>query len=64
VRKYEGRIPLGRLRLRWEDNIKINLEVIDCKLVYWTDVAHDIVASFRAYGNDPSRFIKFGESCD
>jgi hypothetical protein len=25
VGKPEGKIPLGRLRRRWEDNIKINL---------------------------------------
>jgi hypothetical protein len=27
VRKPEGRRPLGRHRLRWEDNIKMNLTV-------------------------------------
>jgi hypothetical protein len=26
VRKPEGRRPLGRLRCRWEDNMKMDLE--------------------------------------
>jgi hypothetical protein len=28
VRKPEGRIPLGRPRLRWEDNIKMDLREV------------------------------------
>jgi hypothetical protein len=28
VRKPEGKRPLGRPRLRWEDNIKMNLQEV------------------------------------
>jgi hypothetical protein len=28
VRKPEGKKPLGRPRLRWEDNIKMDLQVV------------------------------------
>jgi hypothetical protein len=28
VEKYEGKIPLGRPRRRWEDNLKMNLQEV------------------------------------
>ena len=28
--KHEGRRPLGKLRRRWEDNIKIDLQEVEC----------------------------------
>jgi hypothetical protein len=30
VRKSEGKRPLGRLRHRWEDNIKMYLQEVGC----------------------------------
>ena len=30
VGKLEGKRPLGRPRRRWEDNIKMDLEVVGC----------------------------------
>jgi len=33
-RKTEGKRPLGRPRHRWEDNIKMNLQEMEC--VAWT----------------------------
>jgi hypothetical protein len=30
VGKPEGKRPLGRPRLRWEDNIKMGLQVVGC----------------------------------
>jgi len=30
VGKPEGKRPLGRLRRRWEDNIKIDLQEVGC----------------------------------
>jgi len=30
VRKPEGKRPLWRLRRRWEDNIKMNLQEVRC----------------------------------
>jgi len=34
VGKPEGKRPLGRLRRRWEDNIKMDLQEVGCGL--WT----------------------------
>ena len=34
VGKTEGKRPLGRPRRRWEDNIKMNLQEMEC--VAWT----------------------------
>jgi hypothetical protein len=31
---YEGKRPLGRLRRRWEDNIKMDLQEVGCGV--WT----------------------------
>ena len=28
--KHEGKIPLGRPRRRWEDNIKMDLQEVGC----------------------------------
>jgi len=30
VRKPQGKIPLGRPRLRWDDNIKMDLQKVEC----------------------------------
>jgi hypothetical protein len=39
--KPEGKRPLGRPRLRWEDNIKINLQEVGCGGVDWFELAQD-----------------------
>jgi len=31
----------GRLRRRWEDNIKIDLQEVRCEGMDWTDLAQD-----------------------
>jgi hypothetical protein len=31
VGKPEGKAPLGRLRTRWEDNIKMDLQEVGCE---------------------------------
>jgi len=41
VGKLEGKIPLGRPRLRWEDNIKMDLQEVGCGGMDWIDQAHD-----------------------
>jgi hypothetical protein len=30
LEKPEGKRSLGRLRLRWEDNVKVDLQVVGC----------------------------------
>jgi len=40
VGKSEGKRPLGRPRRRWEDNIKMDLEV-GCRFMDWIEPAQD-----------------------
>ena len=41
VGKPEGRRPLGRPRLRWEDNITMDLWEVGCGCVDWMELAQD-----------------------
>jgi hypothetical protein len=41
VGKPEGRRPLGRLRLRWEDNIRMDFREVGCGCVDWMELAQD-----------------------
>jgi hypothetical protein len=41
VGKPEGKRPLGRPRLRWEDNIKIYLQEVGSGRVDWMELAQD-----------------------
>jgi len=41
VGKPEGKRPLGRPRHRWEDNIKMDLQVVGCGGMYWIDLAQE-----------------------
>jgi hypothetical protein len=43
VGKPEGKRPLGRLRRRWEDNIKMDLREIGMKGANWIRLAQDRV---------------------
>jgi hypothetical protein len=40
VGKPEGKRPLGRPRCRWEDNIKMNLQV-GCRGMDWIELAQN-----------------------
>ena len=37
----EGNRPLGRPRLRWEDNINMDLQEVECGGMDWIELAHD-----------------------
>jgi len=39
--KSEGKRPLGRLRRRWDDNIKINLQEVRWGDIDWIDLVQD-----------------------
>jgi len=41
VGKLEGRRPLGRPRLRWEDNIKMDLQRVGYGGMDWIELAQD-----------------------
>jgi hypothetical protein len=42
VRKPKGKRPLGRLRRRWEDNVKVDLQEVGCGGMDWIWLAQDI----------------------
>jgi hypothetical protein len=35
----EGKRPLGRPRRRWEDNIKADFQEMECRSMYWIELA-------------------------
>jgi len=39
--KPEGKRPLGRTRLRWEDNIKMDLQEVECEGMDWIELGED-----------------------
>jgi hypothetical protein len=41
VEQPEGKRPMGRLRCRWEDNIKMDLQEAGCGGMDWIELAHD-----------------------
>jgi hypothetical protein len=41
VRRIEGKRPLGRPRCRWEDNIKMDLQEVDCGGIEWIELAQE-----------------------
>ena len=41
VGKPEGKRPLGRLRRRWEDNNKMDLQQVGCGGMDWLELAQD-----------------------
>ena len=43
VGKREGKRPLGRPRLRWDDNIRMDLQEVGCGGMDWTELAQDRV---------------------
>ena len=43
VGKPEGKRPLGRLRLRWEDNIKMDIQEVGCGGMDWVELPQDHV---------------------
>ena len=39
--KSEGKRPLGKLRRRWEDNITLDLQEVECGDMDWIELAQD-----------------------
>jgi len=66
VGKSEGKRQLGRYRLIWEDNIKMDLQEVGCGGMDWVELAQDR-DKWRGLcecGNEPSGSIKCGEFLD
>jgi hypothetical protein len=55
VEKPEGKRPLGKLRRRWENNIKMDLREVGCGGMDWIEVAQDRDSEC---GDKPSDYIK------
>jgi len=58
----KGGRPFGRSRRRWEDNIKMDLQVVGWET--WTGLIwlkEGRVLDCCKCGNEPSGFIKYGE---
>jgi len=66
VGKPEGKRTFGRLRLRWEDNIKRDLQEVGCGDMDWIELAQDRDRwrEIFEWGNEPSGSIKCGEFVD
>ena len=47
VGKPEGKRPLGRLRRRWENNIKMDFQEVGRGCGDWTELAKDITGGGR-----------------
>jgi hypothetical protein len=59
VGKPEGKRPLGRSRLRWEDTIKTDLQKVGCGVWNgWSWLKIGQVACIFGCGNEPSASIK------
>jgi hypothetical protein len=60
VGKPEGKIPLGRPRYRWVDNIKIDLRQIGWDGMDWIDLAQDrgLVEGSYEHSDEPLGSIK------
>ena len=41
MRKSKGKRTLGRLRCRWENNIEMDLQEVECGGMEWIDLAQD-----------------------
>jgi len=65
VGKPEGKRTLGRLRRRWVDNIRTDLQEVECGYMDWIGLAQNRqVAEAFACGNEPSGSVKCGEFLD
>jgi hypothetical protein len=63
VGKPEGKTPLGRPRRGWEDNIKMDLQEVECGGMDWIVLAQDRdqKAGTCECSNEPSGSMKCGE---
>jgi hypothetical protein len=41
VGKPVGKRPLGKARRRWEDNMRMNLQEVGCRVKDWIELSQD-----------------------
>ena len=63
VGKPEGKRLLGRLRRRWVDNIRMDLQEVGCGYMDWIGLAQDTADACEC-SNVPSGSVKCGEFLD
>jgi hypothetical protein len=61
VGKPKGKIPLGRPRCRWVDNIKIDHRAIGWDGMDWINLAQDRDQCSCEHGDEPSGSLKCWE---
>ena len=66
VGKPEGRRPLGRPRRRWVNNIRTDLQEVECGYFDWIGQAQDRdrCLTLVSVCNEPSGSVKCGEFLD
>ena len=62
VGKPEGKRPLGTHRRRWEDNIKMDLQEVECVGIDWIDLTQDR-DRWRALVNAVMKSLFFHRAC-
>jgi hypothetical protein len=63
--KSEGRIPLGRSRHRWEDNIKMNIQAVGLRYgLNWSDSGQGQLAGSCVCGDELTVYLKCGQFFD
>jgi hypothetical protein len=62
VGKTEGKRPLGRHKLTWENNTRIDPGELEWEIIDWITLIHNRlpVVSSCEHGNEPSDSIKGG----
>jgi len=62
VRKPDGQRPSGKPRYRWEDNIKMDLQELECGGMDWIEL--DQGTDTCECGNETSGSMKYWEFFD
>jgi len=59
VGKPEGKRPLGRPRRRLEDNIKMDIQEVECGIMDWIELAQDRDTCRELVNGDSTQFGEF-----
>jgi hypothetical protein len=59
VGKPDGKRPLGRPRIRWEDSITMDIQEVECEGMDWIELAQDKNRRRAFLNGDPQNAGKF-----